>query len=95
MIKPCIRGNLFTKSSEHSTFKNRTTGVSDSYIKHSVDLICTEPQKGVATIKVYSDNDALGLKEGTDYVVELTSFTMEKGTPIIVANEKDFKEVKK
>ncbi len=94
MIKPILKGSLFTKSSEPATFKNRTTQIEESYVKHSVDLICTEPKKGVATIKVYSDNETLHLQEGKDYEVELSSFTLEKGTPVIVANEKDFKLIK-
>jgi hypothetical protein len=94
MIKPILKGKVFAVNSELSTFKNRTTQVEESYMKHSVDMICTEPQKGVATIKVYSNNQALAIKEGADYVVELSRFEVEKGAASYQADEKNFKPVK-
>lgn len=94
MVKPIIKGKVVSVTSEPSTFKNRTTQVQESYIKHSVDLICSEPSKGVATVKVYSDRDSLSVKEGLEYVVELSSFSIEKGTPVFVAYEAGFKPAK-
>jgi len=94
MIKPILKGKVFAVNSDVATFKNRTTQVEESYMKHSVDMICTEPQKGVATIKVYSNNPTLSIKENADYIVELSRFEVEKGAASYLADEKSFKLVK-
>jgi hypothetical protein len=97
MIQPIIVGTVFTKKSEQKSFKDKATGQTNEYVNHSIDMICEKPQKGVCTVKVYpKDREALdvALEEGKQYEVAITSFSVEKGVPVIIANEQNFKLLK-
>lgn len=90
MIQPIIKGIVFSKNTVQKSFTNRTTGQSESYLQHSVDIICHNP-RGAATVKVYSDDDDLDrLVVDTEYSILLTSFKIESGIPVFVAHVSDF-----
>jgi len=90
MVKPVLKGTAYAVRSEKKSFKNRTSGVEETYVQHSVDLLCSEPEKGVATVKVYANGETISIKEGTSYCVALSSFQVEKGAALYVADEKAF-----
>lgn len=95
MVRPQIVGKIIAVNSKPASFKNPVTGAVREFTDHSVDLVCSLPEKGVASVKVYSDKVALAFKEGAEYLVCLRSFSVDKGVASYLADEAGFVAVSK
>jgi hypothetical protein len=89
MIQPIIKGEVFRVESSMNSYVDKETGRKREYERRAVELVCSEPERGVARIMVIGDG-TLTAGQGDKVAVLLSSFSIDRGVPMLRARAEDF-----